>query len=263
MIISKNNLRGKQLLFGVETRCSAIVAEGIARYKTKQIVMNKLKRETTDPFLLTKFGQMYDKMVKKVTNLRGSARIEAVYSTAKQEFDEIEHLKNQIWRENDQKEKIDSLKYMLNDENNVFFLCSQHADCAKDHEPYQGKLYVSENWESRVKDRKVARYIKRHKFLTVEEVTEDYPYLTTRPNCRHQLKPVSIEAVMSGDWKDEISYVKSQKKNLPYIRYYEKYKYLSELNKVLPNKEANKDLIRTRALMRKHKSSCKIDEKVV
>ena len=41
-------------------------------------------------------------------------------------------------------------KYRIEDalQDGIFFLVSKHDDCAKDHEDYQGKIYVNENWRS-------------------------------------------------------------------------------------------------------------------
>jgi len=255
MIISKNNLRFKQVTFATETRCMAIVAEGVARYVLKPIVMRRLRGITTDPFLLSQFKKMFDELRRKAGVKHGSDRRETVASEAYQMFDKVEQLKNAMWREKDQHEKIDDLAARLDDEDNIFFVCSRHQDCAKDHEPYQGRLYVSENWKNKPHSKEVARYINNRKatLRTVESVCYDYPYLITRPNCRHTMKPVKTSAVLSGDWKDEIDYVKSQKKNLTYIKYYERLKYLEALNERLPNKQLQKEMARTRTLMRKHK----------
>jgi len=258
MILSKLNARSKWVLFSIENRCAAIVASGIARFVPKFIVMRQLKKETNEPFLLAQFTKMYDRMLKKIGNrlkMSKKERIEKVYSTARDEFDEIEHLKNQIWREKDQKDKLDGLKDELDDEKNIFFVCSRHQNPAKDHAEYQGKLYYSEKWAERTKDEHIARYIKSHRGLkSVEEVCYNTPYLVTRPNCKHTLKPVRASTVLSGEWKDEVDYVKDVSRNLTYEKYYERAKFLTEMNKRLPNKEAARDIARTRALMRKHKN---------
>ena len=76
----------------------------------------------------------------------------------------------------------------------IFYLCSYHSDCANDHADYQGKVYVDENWESMVNDDEkeaIRKYISSHKLLTIQEVRDAKPFLTTRPNCRHKFRPIT------------------------------------------------------------------------
>lgn len=83
------------------------------------------------------------------------------------------------------------------DANIVFFLCDEYADCADDHADYQGKIYYNEAYETfnLTEDAKamIANAIRVKGYLGVQEVREGKPYLTTRPNCRHRLIPISID----------------------------------------------------------------------
>lgn len=81
----------------------------------------------------------------------------------------------------------------------VFYICSFLGDCAKDHVDYQGKIYCSDNWESFApKDRieEIDAYIRAHGIMSVKQVTENDPWLTTRPNCRHYFQYISIDEVL-------------------------------------------------------------------
>ena len=81
----------------------------------------------------------------------------------------------------------------------IFFVASYYGDCAPDHADYQGKIYVVDGWETiapKKRHDEIDAYIKAHKIMTVEEVTNTAPYLTTRPNCRHFLQPLSIDEVL-------------------------------------------------------------------
>lgn len=52
-------------------------------------------------------------------------------------------------------------------------------DSAPDHREAQGKVYVKEKFKDKYPN-----------LTTVEEITGDPVYLTTRPNCRHTLEPI-------------------------------------------------------------------------
>ena len=79
-------------------------------------------------------------------------------------------------------------------DNRIFYLCSAHGDCAKDHLPYQGKIYVDANWQS-LADQRTADYILSRGFKTIQWAMSAPAFLLTRPNCRHyfvQLKPSEV-----------------------------------------------------------------------
>lgn len=80
----------------------------------------------------------------------------------------------------------------------IFYICSFFGDCAKDHADFQGKIYVDKDWRNVTNYRveEIEDYIKANNILNVQDVTEDYPYLTTRPNCRHHFDYISIDDVL-------------------------------------------------------------------
>ena len=88
-----------------------------------------------------------------------------------------------------------------NDANIVFYLVNEFGDCADDHAAYQGKIY----YDSRYVDFEltdeikgvIQDYIQRNNILSIQAVRDKEPYLTTRPNCRHKMKAVSIDQVLS------------------------------------------------------------------
>lgn len=85
----------------------------------------------------------------------------------------------------------------------VFYLCSQHKDCAKDHVKYQGKIYIDEQWRDFVKDtemvKDIERVIKSKQPKTVQYITDSPVFLLTRPYCRHYFKPISIKELFDYD----------------------------------------------------------------
>lgn len=82
----------------------------------------------------------------------------------------------------------------------VFYICSEHGNCADDHIDYQGKVYCSQNWEEACPEEykeQVAAYIEENHIMSIEDAMgEEGNYLTTRPNCRHYFQMISISSVL-------------------------------------------------------------------
>lgn len=97
----------------------------------------------------------------------------------------------------------------------VFWLCSQHSDCADDHIDYQGKLYYDDNWRMFGFDteltQQIDNIIKQKKMMSIQDVKDKEPYLTTRPNCRHYFQPIAIKDVLTSNTKDLLNRLKMNK----------------------------------------------------
>lgn len=97
----------------------------------------------------------------------------------------------------------EALKYQFEasrDMGVVFYLCSYFSDCAKDHADYQGKIYYDEDWVRYVpkaEQEQVRNYIASNKLMSIQDVRDNKPYLTTRPNCRHTFRPITREQAMN------------------------------------------------------------------
>lgn len=83
----------------------------------------------------------------------------------------------------------------------VFYVCSFFGDCAKDHADYQGKYYYDEDWTSFGYDeetsKQIQEYIDSNRLESYQSVVDNEPFLTTRPNCRHSLRPVVLDDVFT------------------------------------------------------------------
>ena len=79
----------------------------------------------------------------------------------------------------------------------VFYINNHFADCADDHKDYQGRIYYDERYTTFGYDAetlaRIQTLISSKRMLGVQSVREKPPYLTTRPNCRHTLTPISVE----------------------------------------------------------------------
>lgn len=81
----------------------------------------------------------------------------------------------------------------------VFYLSSQHRDCAKDHLQLQGRIFIDAEWGKYVGEElkpAVRKYIQEHQVITMQEVTHRPYWLITRPHCRHYLKAIDTKQVL-------------------------------------------------------------------
>lgn len=111
----------------------------------------------------------------------------------------------------------------------VFYLCSSHSDCANDHAKYQGKLYYDDNWKNvapKEQHSAISQFINSQKLSSIQKVRDGKPYLTTRPNCRHTFKPLTLNQVLNNSVNDLLkehklikgNYDSQNYKNLQYQR---------------------------------------------
>lgn len=108
--------------------------------------------------------------------------------------------------EADEKDKmIDNIIANARDNSMVFYLASEHEDCAKDHRDYQGKMYVDENWKSYTDSEEVQAYVQQHNVKTIQWVMGKPVWFITRPNCRHYVRQLETEEVLQHSAKSLIN----------------------------------------------------------
>ena len=83
----------------------------------------------------------------------------------------------------------------------IFYVASSHADSAKDHAPYQGKIYVDRFWHNYDTDGSLGEYIRRNGIRTVQWVTGKPVWFITRPNCRHYFTTYTVEQILGNQYK--------------------------------------------------------------
>lgn len=92
-----------------------------------------------------------------------------------------------------EKEKMSVLNEFITDSRSNkewFYLASSHNDCAKDHLPYQGRLYVDEKAPE-----EVIKYAHDRGLYTVQWVMDAPAWFITRPNCRHYFVSLRLDQV--------------------------------------------------------------------
>lgn len=83
----------------------------------------------------------------------------------------------------------------------IFYVASSHKDSAKDHEPWQGKIYVDRYWHNYDYDGRLEKYIRENDIRTVQWVTGKPVWFVTRPNCRHYFTTYTTEEILGGKFK--------------------------------------------------------------
>lgn len=126
-------------------------------------------------------------------------------------LEQIIKSENLIQRNQSTRAKISELKEQVKnsreqDEPIIFYLCSHHANPAKDHEFWEGKIYVDRFWRRAVqgvypesKIKQIEDYIKSEHIYTIQWVTGFPVYMITRPYCKHFFVPVPTREVLSSD----------------------------------------------------------------
>lgn len=78
--------------------------------------------------------------------------------------------------------------------NQVFYICNSFSDCAPDHADYQAKIYYNADSEIGEKEQE---YIDQNNILSMQEVINNEPFLTSRPNCRHEFHAIPTSEVLN------------------------------------------------------------------
>lgn len=83
-------------------------------------------------------------------------------------------------------------------DNKWFYLCSAHADSAKDHAPWQGKIYIDENCQ----DERCLALARKYHMKTYQWVIGKPVWMVTRPNCRHYFKSLSYNEIEGNSYEN-------------------------------------------------------------
>lgn len=287
-MLGKN--RAKQVFFGYEVRVNAIIGNSLVhrvpKQQTLKIIRKELVRLTnyadlspseTHHLWLQSYSRYMRVSKKTFSSLRRAniaekgtkdyedelaLRKNIVYKSLRKEWKLLEHDKNQLANEYEHRNKFNSLWEQF--QTGVFYLCSTHINPAKDHADWEGKVYVHEDWESRVSPEthdKVAAYIRNHNLHTVQWVVGEPVYLITRPNCKHYFIEVSVEEVLGSSVRKMLKKHNMYMKDEPeqsyeygqYKNYYERLKALTYLHRMFDAEELSADISNTRKLARKWK----------
>ena len=196
----------------------AVVYNGLVKRKSTREIHKDIQKITeinmkhgidTTP-IVSYVYKLCDKTKRKIDNLFPVDTVglligEWLFSVfeKKKVFTETNTLTYEYAKKREENDKLNAIKFELDrgrKEEKVFYLASSHKDCAIDHQDYQGKIYVDENWKNIVKDvetlGKIANYVVMNNIKTFQWVIGQPVWLITRPNCRHYFKLLDTEDVL-------------------------------------------------------------------
>ena len=139
------------------------------------------------------------------------------------------------------------------------YLASSHTDCAKDHLPYQGKLYYDNKAPDVVKT-----YCRNRGMRTIQWVMGKPAWFITRPNCRHFFKVLPTAAVKKYSRKELIRRYKTHReegdkslatpKHAIVEEYEDRLEMLEGMYSKHPTEHLRRDIQKTKLLIKKWKN---------
>ena len=220
------------------------------------------KTPYTDKYLLAYAIKLTNK-AKKVSADGSGMLAMALFSMFKRENanEKAKKIINQRTQTVAEKEKADAIDDFIDksrDKDEWFYLASSHDDCAKDHLPYQGKLYVDEKAPDDIID-----YARKKGLYTVQWVMDAPAYFITRPNCRHFFVSLSLRQVTGKSLKKlkkmhrthsmEGHKALATPKTEAINEYTDRLKMLRALNAEYPTDTLKADILKTEMLLKKWK----------
>lgn len=137
----------------------------------------------------------------------------------------------------------------------IFYVASSHADSAKDHEPYQGKIYVDKYWHNYDADGRLAKYIRDNNIKTAQWVTGKPVWFITRPNCRHYFTNYSVNDILGGNFKIPHRKIGDKRLQTPQdanLQYYkDKLRLLFNMYRRFPTANLERQINKTKLLIAK------------
>lgn len=174
---------------------------------------------------------------------------------------------NFVLNEKEARQKLENLTEELessrnSDEYSPFLLSDHHENCAKDHLKFESRIYFDEKYEKYITDEetlaKVNAYIHNHACMSIQEAVGAPNYFLVRPNCKHEVRIVPLEEVLSSSVRKMqirrkmIKHHDEMSRQEVYSRaYYAQYQRLKALWDMMPNEKLAKKMKDTKKNYRK------------
>ena len=140
------------------------------------------------------------------------------------------------------------------------YLARSHEDSAKDHKPYQGKLYYDENAPEEV----ISGIKNQRRLKSIQWVMGDPVWFITRPNCRHYFVSMTVFEAMNSNTKHlqkrynthtkEGNRAFATPRTVAIEEYEDRLKLLKTLYRENPNEYLKKLIQKTEMLLKKWKN---------
>lgn len=142
------------------------------------------------------------------------------------------------------------------DNSKWFYLASSHDDCAVDHKPYQGRLYIDEKAPE-----SAMAYARSKNLKTMQWVMGAPAWFITRPNCRHYFVALTEGEVIGKNLKRAKRRYKTHTKegNRQYQtpahaaveEYRDRLRFLRALYREYPTQRIKNEAVKTELLLKK------------
>lgn len=210
--------------------------EKVANRAYKSINHNKTKDENADFLLLLFAKSKYNSKARKLIN-------------------------HELTEEAEESKNIIINKYVKDSRNleRWFYLASSHNDCAKDHLPYQGKLYYDEKAPE-----EIIKYAKKHGLQSIQWVMGAPAWFITRPNCRHFFKSLPLNVVKRYSVKELTRRYKTHRKvgnkefatprKIALEQYEDRLRMLKAMYAQHPTENLRRMILKTEMLIKKWKN---------
>lgn len=185
----------------LKNRYLAIIYKGCLDGETAKRIHKRLYDETVrskpqyaDKFLLAMMIKETNR-AKKLPQTEGGLLAAALFDLfqsgkIRDKAKKLINYDTQRQAEERKQETIDDFVEGNRAEGRWFYLASSHNDCAEDHKPYQGRMYVDEKAPD-----SAIQFAKSRGWLTVQWVMGAPAWFITRPNCRHYFVGVTESEV--------------------------------------------------------------------
>ena len=181
-----------------------LLSQSIVRNNTMINNVNVINQNQRSKSLKEQTQSLYD-TIKKQTEIGIEKGVPITYSNGRQ-MPFKAHMEMSV-RTFIQNEMLEQMLNASDAMSVIFFLCSEKATSAPDHAPYQGKIYVHENWESIISNKihgeelnvlrtRIQSFISAKDIKTIQWVKGSPVYMSTRPNCGHFFVAISIDQAM-------------------------------------------------------------------
>ena len=139
------------------------------------------------------------------------------------------------------------------------YLASSHGDCAKDHIPYQGRLYYDDKAPA-----EIIKYAKKEGLRSIQWVMDSPAWFITRPNCRHYFKSLPLDVVEKYDVNELKRRYKTNRKTgdrdlatprkIAIEEYEDRLRMLRSMYKEHPTEHLRREIQKTELLVNKWKN---------
>ena len=196
----------------LKNRCFALLYDyTLSKKPFKKEILNICKNEPKIAYMMLKIGEK----AKKTINLNGTiAANSIIFINLIKNMDyngKVKKVINHELMEKTEKLKQKTVNEYIKDarkEGLTFYLASSHTDSAKDHKPWQGKLY----YDDKNVTPEAQKIINQRHMRSIQWVMDSPVWFITRPNCRHFFKALPTDIVAKYGRKELIRRYKMHRK---------------------------------------------------